>query len=67
MIKRKENIDLRAKNITFKIENDEYKAIKFYHSKMTIDVICLNCDDNKIKNMPFAHIPKDIKKMIKPN
>lgn len=67
MAMKKENIDLRAKNITFSIQNEEYKAVRFYHSKMTIDVISLSNENEGIKNIPFAHVPKEIKKIIKPN
>jgi len=66
MIKKKTNIDLRAKNITFEIKNESFKAIRFYHAKMTIDVISLDNEKEGIKNIPFAHIPKEIKKIIKP-
>jgi hypothetical protein len=35
---------------------------------MTVDVMELECDEKKgIKNIPFAHIPKATKKIIKPN
>ena len=67
MAMKKENIDLRARNITFSIQNVEYKALRFNHSKMTIDVISLNKENEGIKNIPFAHLPKEIKKIIKPN
>lgn len=66
MIKKKVNVDLRAKNITFEIRNEKFKAIRFYHAKMTLDVISLDNEKEGIKNIPFAHIPKDIKKIIKP-
>ena len=68
MIKKKVNEDLRAKNITFERENIEYKVLKFYASKMTVDVIVLNDPNEKgIKNIPFAHVPKATKRLIKPN
>lgn len=67
MAMKKENVDLRAKNITFTIQNELYKAIRFYHSKMTVDAILQGDDSEGIKNFPFAHLPKDIKKKIKPN
>jgi len=68
MIKKKVNEDLRAKNITFERENIAYKVLKFYASKMTVDVMVLNDPNEKgVKNIPFAHIPKATKKLIKPN
>ena len=68
MIKKKVNEDLRAKNITFERENVKYKVLKFYAAKMTVDVMVMNDPNEKgIKNMPFAHVPKATKKLIKPN
>ena len=67
MAKKKENIDLRAKNITFLVQNAEYQAVRFYQSKMTLDIISLSDARQGIRNIPFAHIPKEIKKIIKPN
>jgi hypothetical protein len=67
MAKRKENIDLRAKNIVFTIQNEEYKALRFYQAKMTLDIILTSSEKEGIKNIPFAHLPKEIKKKIKPN
>jgi len=67
MAKKQENQDLRQKNIRFQIQNEEYQAIRFYPSKMTLDILSLNTKGEGIKNIPFAHIPKEIKKIIKPN
>lgn len=68
MIKKKINEDLRAKNIEFMIETVKYKALYFYQLKMTVDVMVLNDNNEKgIKNIPFAHLPKATKKIIKPN
>ena len=68
MIKRKINEDLRGKNIEFEMLNEKYKAIRFYQSKMTLDVMLVNDPEKKgIINIPFAHIPKATKKLLKPN
>jgi len=67
MIKKKINEDLKAQNITFDIEGTKYQLIRFYQSKMTVDVIEVDSDDKTIRNMPFAHMPKSTKKLIKPN
>lgn len=64
---KKENVDLRAKDITFTLNNELYKAVRFYHAKMTVDAILLSDANEGIKNFPFAHLPKEIKKRIKPN
>ena len=67
MIKKKVNEDYKSKNIIFDIEGTKYQLIRFYQAKMTIDVIEVDSKDKSIRNMPFAHMPKATKKLIKPN
>jgi hypothetical protein len=68
MAKKKKSVELSDQNITFSIENLDYKVIRFYPSRMTLDVMVF--EDGKkhgVKDIPFSHIPKEIKKIIKPN
>ena len=68
MIKKKINEDLRAKDIEFEMLNQKYKAIRFYQSKMTLDVMLIDdVEKQGIINIPFAHLPKATKKILKPN
>jgi len=68
MIKKKQNEDLRAKNIEFEMLNQRYKIMYFYQSKMTLDIILIDDKEKQgIINIPFAHLPKVTKKLIKPN
>lgn len=66
---KKKSIELTEKNIAFKILKVSYKLIRFYPSAMSLDAMVH--DENGVKlgvqNIPFAHIPKEIKKIIKPN
>ncbi len=66
---KKKSVELSEKNITFKIDKVSYKVIRFYPSAMSLDVMVH--DENGVKigvqNIPFAHITKDVKKLIKPN
>jgi hypothetical protein len=67
MAKKKKNIDLRDKNLEFSENGVTYKLLRFKAENMTLDVIRY---ENGIKideyNIPFAHIPKAMKKVIKP-
>ena len=67
--KKKKSIELSDKKITFNIEKISYKAIRYYPTAMSLDVMVI--DESGVKqgmqNIPFAHIPKEIKKIIKPN
>lgn len=69
MAKKKKSVELSEKNIEFKIEKTSYKLIRYYPTAMTLDAMVH--DENGVKvgvqNIPFAHVPKEIKKLIKPN
>jgi hypothetical protein len=67
--KKKKSIELSDKKITFNIEKISYKAIRYYPTAMSLDVMVSDKDGVKLgmQNIPFAHIPKEIKKIIKPN
>lgn len=68
MAKVKKSIDLLEKNISFMLERNLYRVLRFYPLKMTVDVmVCENGMQTGIKTLPFAHLPREIKKTIKPN
>lgn len=64
----KKSVELSDKKITFEIEKLSYKIIRFFPTKMTLDVMVFE-DGKKIgmQSLPFAHCPKDIKQLIKAN
>ena len=51
------------------VEKLSYKAIRYDPTAMSLDV--MSFDENGVKtgmkNIPFAHLPKEVKKLIKPN
>lgn len=64
----KKTIELSKQKITFEIEKRSYKVIRFYPTKMTLDVnVFENGEKQGMQNIPFAHLPKEIKKLIKAN
>lgn len=68
MAKDKKSVELSEKKIAFEIKKVSYKVIRFYPSQMVVDVMVVD-DGVKLgmQTLPFAHMPKDIKKIIKPN
>jgi len=65
---KKKTIELSDKKITFDIEKVSYKVIRFYPTKMTLDVMVFeNGEKLGMQNLPFAHLPKEMKKIIKAN
>ncbi len=68
MAKKKKSVELSEKNITCKVNETEYKLIRFYPSAMNVDVKEIGENAKKgQQNIPFAHLPKEIKKLIKSN
>lgn len=68
MAKNKKSIELLDKKISFILERTSYDVIRFYPQKMSVDVMVFeNGVKDGVKNIPFAHLPKEIKKIIKPN
>lgn len=66
---KKKSVELSDKKIKFMIEKTSYKVIRYYPTAMSLDVMVTAEDGEKLgmQNIPFAHIPKDIKKLVKPN
>jgi len=67
--KKKKSIELSDKKIKFSVDRISYKAIRYYPTAMSLDVMAFDDNGEKLgmRNIPFAHVPKEIKKIIKPN
>jgi len=68
MAKKKKAVELAKKNLEFTEKNTTYKLIRFKPENMTLDVIRYeNGEELGLFEIPFAHLPKALKKIIKPN
>jgi len=68
MAKKKAVIDITKENLSFSENGITYKLLKFYPHNMTIDTYRYgNGIKTDLFNIPFAHIPKKLKKLIKQN
>jgi len=69
MAKKKKSVELSDKNINFEMDKQSIKIIRFHPTSMEVDVIVNNNGKLKMgmQTLPFAHLPKNIKKLIKPN
>ena len=69
MAKKKKKIELSQKDITYIVDKQRYKVIRFIPENMSVDILVLN--EGQLQeghqNIPFAHLPKNIKKIVKPN
>ena len=68
MAKKKKAIELTQKQLEFTENETTYKLIRFKPENMTLDVIRYEKGEKLGEfNIPFAHLPKSLKKIIKPN
>lgn len=68
MAKKKEIIDFRNKNINFTSEGETCQVLFLKKANMTVELTCYEKEKSKYnKTIPFAHLPKAIKSLIKPN
>lgn len=67
MAKKKPIIDLKSKNITYQEKNQLIKLLSFKKTNMTLDIAIFESGKFvKNSNIVFAHLPKNIKSLIKP-
>ncbi len=66
MAKKKPTINLSAKNITFTEEERHFKVISFNQERMTVDCMVTVEGEKEKLELPFAHLPKEIKKKVRP-
>ena len=67
MAKKKKSIDLAEQEIFFELKQEHYKVMRFHPSNMTVDVTrYIDGKKSGQSNIPFAHLPKAIKQIIKP-
>ncbi len=68
MAKKKEIIDFRNKDITYTNEGIKYKVLSLNKANMHVELSCFEKEKfTQNKTLPFAHLPKAIKSLVKPN
>jgi len=67
MAKKKKVVNLSDKNISFKEKDKLIKVISFNPNSMEVEVsITYERDETTVMKMPLGHLPKEIKKIIRP-
>ncbi|DAB29288.1 MAG TPA: hypothetical protein CFH84_10335 [Sulfurimonas sp. UBA12504] len=68
MAAKKPIIDFSNKSISYKEKNCVHQVLRLHPQQMTVDINILENGVKKgILKLPFAHLPKEIKKLVKPN
>ncbi len=67
MAKKKKTINLSDKNITFIEKEQHFKIISLNLNSMEVEVsISIEGKNKKVTRMPLGHLPKEIKKLVRP-
>jgi len=66
MAKKKPTLDFSNDNITFKNKEKIVKVLSLNLNSMNVEVIEIEDDMKKVRKMPFAQLPKEIKKVLRP-
>jgi len=66
MGKKKQTLDVSSQDITFKIKEQSFKVLSLNLNSMDIEVIEYEETRKKVTKMPFAQLPKEIKKLLRP-
>jgi len=66
---KKKVINLSDQNITYNEKERHFKLISFNPNTMEVEVSVSEEAEKlkKVMKLPFAHLPKELKKLIKPN
>ena len=66
MGKKKQTLDVSSQDIRFKIKDQSFKVLSLNLNSMDIEVIEYEETKKKVTKMPFAQLPKEIKKLLRP-
>jgi len=66
MAKKKQTLDFTNDNITFNIKEQSVKVLTLNLNNMNVEVIVTEDEKKKVRKMPFAQLPKEIKKVLRP-
>jgi len=66
MAKKKQTLDFTNDNITFNIKEQTVKVLSLNLNNMNVEVIVTEDEKKRVRKMPFAQLPKEIKKVLRP-
>ena len=66
MAKKKKTIDFSTQNISYMDKEVKVKIMSLNLNSMDVEVLLIEDEKKKVKKIPFAHLPKPIKKVLRP-
>jgi hypothetical protein len=66
MAKKKQTLDFSNDNITYKTKEQRVKVLSLNLNNMNVEVIVVEDEKKKVRKIPFAQLPKEVKKVLRP-
>ena len=66
MAKKKPTLDFSEQDISFKLKEQNIKVLSLNQNTMNVEVLIIEDHNKKVSKMAFAHLPKEIKKLLRP-
>lgn len=66
MGKKKKTLDFSNDDIHFKLKEQTIKVLSLNQNSMDVEVIIVEKGKKSVSKMPFAQLPKEIKKLLRP-
>lgn len=67
MARKRKSIDLTDQAIEYRLDEGYARVIRFDPDKMSVEIaVYVQGEDVDTRHIPFAHLPRDIKRLIRP-
>ncbi len=66
MAKKKKSVDYSAQNIVFTLDQKQEKLMRYMPEIQAVELKCMEAGSKGTHEVTFAHLPKEIKQLVKP-
>ena len=66
MAKKKKSVDYSKENLIFTMEQKQEKLMRYMPEVQAVELKCMEPGSKGIHEVAFAHLPKEIKQILKP-
>jgi len=66
MAKKKKSIDFSSQNIIFIMDKKQEKLMRYIPEFQAVELKCMEPGSKGTHEVAFAHLPKDIKQVVRP-
>ncbi len=66
MAKKKKSVDYSKENVIFEMDQKQEKLMRYMPEVQAVELKCMEPGSKGIHEVAFAHLPKEIKQLLKP-